>query len=310
MRVSVLSSAVHGAQLALLNAPFAPGGWQSAMDAVAIATGSAAAQLIGIGGATQLSLNIIGGQIVGNRAHLDDPKMYGPCNWRINAVGAPMSIQHEGHYRAYAAGRDTADYDDAVADVDLPFGCQSLLIAEDRWAVGLSLLRRHRDGPCDADVLDDFAHLRRQTARAVMMQTALDNQAADIMLDDLHRIDAAVILLDRHGGLRAVSDRAELLFGGDGPLCRSQNSLWLRDPVCNRSFQAAIVRLLEGDWLNGPLLHRITIRARPFDRARWRLTLMRLPGPETGLGFNTHLAMTLSRFDSVAASLGEGASRG
>ncbi len=308
--MSVFSQAVHGAQLALLNAPFAPGGWHRAIESVAIATRSSAAQLIGVGGSTKLSLNIVEGAIVGNTAHISDPSLYGPCNWRINCVGAPMSIQHEGHYRAYAACHDTADYDDAVADVDLPFGCQSLMIMDDRWAVGLALLRRHRDGPCDADVLADFAYLRRHAARAILMHSALDDQAADIMLGDLDGVHSAVVLLDRHGRLRAVSELAEPLFDDDGPLCRSQQSLWLRDAEGNRLVQAAIVRLLDGDGCDGSLIHRIVVRAGPFDPKRWRVTLMRLPDSRSGLGFDTHLAMTVARFDSAAMSPIEGACRG
>lgn len=310
MRQSVLSSAVHSAQIALLNAPFTPGGWNRAIEAVAIATGSSAAQLIGVGGSTMLSLNIVEGEIVGNTAHINDPSLYGPCNWRINCVGAPMSIQHEGHYRAYAARHDTADYDDAVADVDLPFGCQSLMIMEERWAVGLALLRRHRDGPCDADVLNDFAYLRHHAARSVTMQAALDEQVADVALGDLARVHSAVVLLDRHGLLRAVSEMAQPLFEDGGPLRRSRQSVWLRDPDCNQAVQSAIARLLDADFIQGPIVHQTLIRAAPHERARWRLTLMRLPNIESGIGFNAHLAMTVSPMKDAVRETQDGGERG
>ena len=299
-----MSSAVHSAQLALLNAPFASGGWTKAIEQVAIATRSSAAQLIGFGGPTLLSLNVIGGEIVGNRAHLDDPALYGPCNWRINSVGAAMAIQHEEHYRGYAVNRDTADYDDAVADVDLPFGCQSALFLEERWAVGLSLLRRRRDGPCDGDVLRDFAHLRRHAARAVMMQMALDEDRAEIVLGDLSDVHQAVLLIDRHGQLRALSEAAEPLFDDHGPLRLVHQALLLRDSTGTRQLHLAIGRLLDGDAIHGPVVHRFAIRAGAEQKSQWMVTLMRLPNAQGGLGFCAHLAMIVDRLDKAEGRKG------
>lgn len=286
------ASIVREAELALLNAPFDPGGWDGAIAAVAAATGSSGAQLIGVGGPLVIPLNVVVGNFVGPWQHFSDARLYGSCNWRINTVGVQGSIQHEQHFAAYAAGHDTADYDDAVADLDVPFGCQSAFLIDPDRLVGLSLLRRQRDGACDADTLRRFAHLRIQAGRAVRMQLALDGEAAALMLGTMSAMASATILLDRHGNIAAMTDAAELLFEPGGPLRRDMLAPRLRHREEDRLLSAAMARLLAHDG-HGAHVHRARVgRGADCPAGGWELYLVRLPAREHGLGFDAHLALT------------------
>lgn len=288
-----LSSALHAAQLALLNAPFVAGGWARAIEAVAVATRSSAAQLLGLGGPLLLPLNVRFGRFGEFTRYLEDPMLHGACNWRVGSAGEPLSIQFEPDYRRYRLTADTADYDDAVSDMDIPFGCQSALLLDSGNLLGLALLRSRRDGPCDDGVLADFAVLRRQAARAVRMQLALDGEAAEVLLGDLSHHRGAVILLDRHGNLCALSEAAEALFEEDGPLRLIGLSVSCRAPAEQRGLQSALARLMGGDETNGPALHQTTVGRRADGLPGWQLVAIRLPGRVDGLGFDPHLALTL-----------------
>lgn len=284
---------VQAAELAILNAPFEENGWHRATLAVAEATGSSAAQLIGFGGPMLLPLNVVVGDIGGPTGHLCNAHLYGPCNWRINSVGPAMSIQHEAHYRAYAASHDTRDYDDAVSDVDLPFGCQSALSSEPGRLIGVSLLRRRRDGRCDEVVLSKFAYLRAHIARAVRMQLALDNEAAQLMLGHLETVDCATLLLDRHAILAEMTPAAEHLFDHGGPLRLCGLAVQLANPVENRQFERFLAALLSDDRArHGIAQMRVSGGPRANGRA-WRLIAARLPAREHGLGFEPTVAITL-----------------
>jgi PAS domain-containing protein len=288
-----VASDVQAAELAILNAPFEENGWARATLAVAEATRSAAAQLIGFGGPKLLPLNVVVGDIGGPTGHLCNAHLYGPCNWRINSVGPAMSIQHEVHYRAYAASHDTADYDDAVSDVDLPFGCQSALAVEPDRLIGLSLLRRRRDGRCDEEVLGRFAYLRTHVSRAIRMQLALDNEAAQLMLGHLETVNCATLLLDSHGILAEMTQAAEPLFDLDGPLRLIGLAVRLVSPVENRQFERLLADLLHDDVANPCVAEMRVAGGAGMPQKRWRLIASRLPRREHGLGFEPRVAITL-----------------
>ena len=212
-------------ELALMNAPFDPGGWKSAIEMVATATGSGAAHLAAIGGPILMPLDIF----VGREAErIDDyfsaPELCGASNWRIACIGAPMTIQHERHYAEARALGGAGAYDDAVASLDMRFGCQSALINDERNFLGLALIRSQREGPTDAVVYGRFQHLIRHVQRAVRVQLALDGEAAELMLGELATIHCKVVLLDRHGCLSAVSGSARCLTPRPGLSRRSTAS--------------------------------------------------------------------------------------
>lgn len=280
------------AELRILNAPFEERGWERAVEAVADATRSHAAQLLGLGGPLVIPLNVFVGPPADYRHYISSAELHGPCNWRVGSTTVAMAIQHESDYASYRAFHDTADYDDAASDMDIPFGCQSALILDGHSLIGLAVLRGRRDGPCDADTLARFARLRHQMGRAVTMQIALDGEAAELMVGGMGSVSGATILLDRHGAVAALTPAAESLLGGEGPLRLRGLAVELPDKAENTQLGQLTARLLKGDECEVVELRVGRTAARP--RGAWRLLVTRLPNrPDHGLGFDPHLALTL-----------------
>jgi len=286
------SRVLREAELSILNAPFEERGWERALVAIAEATGSHAAQLLGIGGPLLVPLNIFVGPPASFRNYIGDPELHGRCNWRVGSTTVPMAIQHEEHYRAYRSTQPTSDYDDAASEMDIPFGCQSALILDEHNLLGLAVLRGRRDGPCDDEVLSRFAHLRHQVSRAVQTQIALDGEASQLMLGNLHSLQGATILLDRHGCIAAMSPSAEALFTEGGPFRLSGITVELRDRRENEQLNMMLARVFQAEYSSH--VERARIGRRPSDPAgRWGLFVTRLPRRlDHGLGFDPYVALT------------------
>lgn len=282
------------AELAFLNAPFLESGWQLALEQLSIASRTRTVQLIGVGGPLALSLNLMTSPPHDPNGHLGNPLLYGSANWRINTSAGPLTLEHEPHYRAYRSDRHTEIYDDAVNDLDLPFGCQSALLLDEGSLVGLALLRSGREGVCQADVLDTFARLSWQAQRAARVQLALGREAGEAMLTGPGCGSEATLLLDRFGALVALSAGAEALFDHPRGLRLRGLAVELTDPDEQSILAAALNRLLTGDVLGGPVLHQGVV-GRCADRplGRWRLFATRLPRSLDTLGLAAQLCLTL-----------------
>lgn len=288
--------AVREAELAFLNAPFEPDGWQAALRHLATATGSAIGQLVGGGAGLTVNFNLFSEPWQDRHGHLVNPALYGPENWRINCVPAgARSIQHEQHYEAYRSGLKTTLYDDAVSDLDLPFGCQSPLILEaDGSLVGLCLLRTSRDGPCSADTIAIFARAARQAHRAVRVEIALGQERAENMLMGLASSREMTLLLDQCGRLVAMTEAAEALFDVPHGLRLDGLRLHLAGKAEDRSLRAAMSRLLSGDEVDGPIVHQCRVgRGAEQPEGLWQLYVTRLPAKRDLIGVEAQLALTL-----------------
>ena len=281
------------AERQILNAPFEERGWERAVEAVAEATRSHAAQLLGLGGPLFLPLNVFVGPPAAHRKYIEDAALHGPCNWRVGSTTTPMAIQQESDYAAYRRTHATADYDDAASDMDIQYGCQSALMLDPGNMIGLAVLRGRRDGPTTSEVRNAFAFLRHQMARAVRMQIALDGEAAELMLGDFEAMKGATLLLDRHGGIAAVTPAAEALFGEGGPLRLVGVAVELRNPAETAQLVRLMARLLR-DGAGGQVGEMRVGQSAAQPRGQWRMFLTRLPGGrEHGLGFEPHLALSL-----------------
>lgn len=287
--------AVRDAELAFLNAPFEADGWIKALRQLAATTGSNIGQLVGGGPGLALSFNLLSDDCHDPRGHIHNPLVYGPENWRINCAGPARSIQHERHYAAYRSANRTALYDDAVSDLDLPFGCQSPLILEANGSlVGLALLRSSRDGPCSTDTVNTFARVARQAHRAVRVEMALGQSRGEDMLAGLAGSSEMTLLLDRHGRLVAMSEAAESLFDLPQGLRLQGLFVHLASHAEDRDLRSAMKRLTGNQEVDGPVLHQCFVGAseqRPD--GCWQLFLTRLPADRDVLGVEAQLALTL-----------------
>lgn len=285
---------IRQTELALLNAPFDPGGWQRAIAMVAQTTGGAGANLVAFGGPLPLSLNLFTGreEAIAER-HFARPELWGRCNWRVNSSARPLTVQYERHYSAYRKTADTADYDDAVADLDMQFGCQSVLIDDSRTFVGLAVYRGRREGPSDAVALEAFRRLLRPIQRALRLQLALSGEAAEFMVGDLSLLHSAVVLLDRHGCVCAMTPAAESLAEAGGPVRLSGLLFALSNADENARMQVALARLLaEGTAAEASWVSEMCVGRRAGEPGGgWMARAFRLPQRDHGLGFNPHVAI-------------------
>lgn len=285
---------LRATELALMNAPFEQDGWRKAIAMVAHATGSESANLVALGGPLLLPLNMfVGRESEMAEDYFGRPELWGSCNWRVNSAGAPMTVQHEAHYAATRSRGGTTAYDDAVADLDMQFGCQSPLISDERNFLGLAILRGRREGPCDDVALQRFGHLIRQVHRAVRVQLALDGEAAELMLGEIATMHCRVVLIDRHGCLAALTPPAEELLEEQGPARLTGLQVRLRHRDEDRRLHRAVARLLSADDPRGPVVHEMRAgRTAEFPHGRWRLSAVRLPRCDRGLGFEAEIALT------------------
>ena len=285
------------AALAILNAPFEQRGWERAVGAICEATGCHGAHLLGMGGPLVLPLNIVFGLDEKIRNYLGDEHLHGRVNWRVGSTTVSMAIQHDLHYAAYRAANETADYDDAVSDLDMPYGCQAIVLGDESMFLGIAMMRGRREGPCTTETLAKFAALLPRLQRSVRMQLALDGEAAELMLGDMAALRGATILLDKLGSLTAMTPAAEAAFEEDGPLALTGLAVRVRDHGQDRSFQRALALLLKcGEPASTPL-HQMLVS---FGERSWQLVIMRLPDRQHGLGFDPHLAVTLRAFKPLA----------
>lgn len=291
----VADKAVREAELAFLNAPFNEGGWHRAVQLIAQATGSDNAQLIAIGGPRTAPLHVIGAVPHDPHGHLSNLHLYGSVNWRVGTTGGAGTLQHEQHYAAYRALHDTSDYDDACSDLNGLFGCQMALVTDPTCLIGLTLMRTRKDGPCDAQAIENFRRVARQALKATRVQLAIGQEAAELMLGGIAGQTEATFLLDCLGQLAAMTVGAERLF--DHPFGLRLDGMSPR--LANGAEQAAVAgayrRLLASDGINGPVLHEVRV-GRSADRpeGRWRLHVVRLPGIPHAFDLQPALAVTLT----------------
>ena len=189
-----------------------PAGWLPALQDLADATGSARGQLIGVGAMSAIPFNWANG--FSESATIEFARMGGASpsiNYRIaaNRDASPFSIVHEPDYRR-AIGRLSNDtYVDYCRDAEIPHGCQTALIAEDRALVGLAVLRTERDGLTTQAQRDEFARAAQGAKAAVLLQRAIEHQGIELVKNTLEAVAANCFLIDGFGHIGAMTPGAE-----------------------------------------------------------------------------------------------------
>lgn len=265
------------------------------MERAAWVCGGSAANLVGIGGPMLLPLNLFTGKMADRASrHFANPSLWGSCNWRVGSSSQPMTIRYDKHYRAYrrqVGGAITANYDDVVSDLDMQFGCQSVLMADQEHFLGLAIMRGKLEGPCDPSAIFAFERIVQHAQRAVRVHLALDGEAGELLVGDWEERGGPMMVLDRFGGLCALTAAGEGMLDEKGPLMLRGISVAARHPRENRMLQGALARLLAiPDDVVGPQIHQmIAGHCQANADGVWRLSLIRLPQRPHGLGFEPHL---------------------
>lgn len=258
-------------------AALGPEGWLGALRTLAEATGSARAQLIGLGGNDAVAFNWVNDYSPSQfedfvRLDLASPQV----NFRTNAAahhdGSDI-VLHEGHYRA-AKARLTSDiYLDFCSDLDMPNGCQTNLIEDGKALVGLALLRTKANGKSTAAQRREFARAAEAARTSVRLQQALEQQGQALLLGTLEAMSAPCLLINGHGQVSAMTPSAEQTLA-------SNNDLLLRDQMLT-SNDASLARdltlaLRDAIVMRRPARVQIGLTRRldlfPLERREWSLS--------------------------------------
>jgi hypothetical protein len=175
--------------------------------------------------------------------------------------------------------------------MDMQYGCQAVLMADQEHFLGLAVMRGRMEGRCDGSALFAFSQVIRHAQRAVRVHLALDGEAGELLVSDWADRASPMLVLDRFGGLCAMTPEGEALLDEGGPLSLRGISIAARNRREDRGLQGALARLLRiRDDAVGPHLHQMVVgRSEAHAHGRWRLSLLRLPRRPHGLGFDPHL---------------------
>ncbi len=252
-----------------------PERWLRALRVLAETTGSARAQLIGIGSADAVAFNWVNDfseEALADyaRSELNTPQQ----NYRINANlhAVPGTILYEADYRAASLRLASDAYLDFCQDNDIPWGCQTNLIQEGEALVGLALLRRESDRPTNAAQRAEFGRAAEAARMAVRLQRAVEQQGHALLTGALEAMSAPCMLLDGNGRVSATTPSAEAVLGAAPELRLVEGQLLIDDPVLGRTLALALRAVLLDRRAERLMLHHgRRLDLFPLARREWAL---------------------------------------
>lgn len=196
-------------------APFEDAGWDGALRALAGATGSSRAQLLGIGGHNTLFnwVTDIEEGYVEDFAAIEGHRP--DVNYRVAAARGAFQLAWEHHYDEVRAASTNEAYMQHVRRWDAEHGAQLALSDDPRSFFGLAALHSASDGRTTEEQRQVLAEVAPQVMAAIRLQTAIEHQGAELLRGSLDALRAAAVLLDAAGRVCAVTGAADGLLGRD-----------------------------------------------------------------------------------------------
>jgi DNA-binding CsgD family transcriptional regulator len=219
-------------------------------------------------------------------------------NWRVAVTGRPLEVLSERHYDAARARHTNDAYEAHVRRWGGVNGCQTALIQNDGLLVGLATLRTEREGRTSKRDRAMFAAGATYALAAVRMQHAMARRGAEVTAGAFDAIGIAAFLIDRHGGVAALSGAAEAIVGGGGGvLCLRHGRLGAARRDTDTVLQAALARALKGEaaqqyWFGS---------ARDDDPGAL-CELFRLPRRDWDFGFEPRVLVVVRRAADIPAA--------
>lgn len=189
--------------------------WHEPLDRLALLTGSARAQLIGVGGPQVTPFNHVSGEADDAFDNLIAIDGYRPdVNFRIAASlgAAEMEVIDETHYAAVRPALSSDIYLDYCEQIGIPLGCQTKLHARHDRLIGLATLRTRADGATTPEQRALFAAAAPLIRSAVATQIQIEQQGKALMLGALEAVAARVILIDGYGRICGMTPAAEAVL--------------------------------------------------------------------------------------------------
>ncbi|SNS24926.1 regulatory protein, luxR family [Sphingomonas laterariae] len=189
--------------------------WLPALQALSDATRSTHGQLIGIGGPAAIPFNWVTGfaeKALQEFASIDGGSA--AVNPRVAAAAAfgDEPVIFEQHYDAVRGGLSSDVYADFSATHDIPYGCQTTLVADEIGFVGLAVLRGEKAGVTSEEDRAIFARITPHVRSAVRLQVALERQGAKLVAGAFEAMTVAAFLCDAGGRVIAFTPEAEKLL--------------------------------------------------------------------------------------------------
>jgi DNA-binding CsgD family transcriptional regulator/GAF domain-containing protein len=197
-------------------------GWESALEAVADATGSRTGQLIGVGSDTAVPFNFV------TNADPDFAPAFAEAgggdpaiNPRVGAGGVVpiLKVLTESDYLT----EEEYKRHPFVREMDLRWGyaftCLTPLERRDGMLFGLAVLRTKTQGHISSPQRGAFTALAPHMRAAVRTRLALEGQGADLLAGAMEKLSVAAFICDRHGYVRRLTPAAERLVT-NGPILR------------------------------------------------------------------------------------------
>lgn len=134
---------------------------------------------------------------------------------RIGRVSRELQFRDEADYTTEEDKRFSPEFGAWLDRHDVGYTCTTNLLVRDNALIGLCAIRSQSQEAMDTDDKERFKLLSRHAQSAVSAKLALERQAFAMLTGAMDRISAAVLICDRHGRVRSVSDAAAETFARD-----------------------------------------------------------------------------------------------
>lgn len=267
------------------SAPFKQDGWDTALKALASATGSSRAQLVSLNKDFTL-FNCLTDmedgyfeEFVAIEGHRAD------VNYRVAAAGNPFEVQWEDHYDAIRAKSVDEAYLSHVRKWDAEWGAQVILSNDSEGLIGLAALHAATDGKTTPEQRDVLREIAPRVLSAMRLQQSVEHKGVDLLRGSLESIRSAAILLDGFGKVCAATRAAERFLEASVAQVRG-GMLRVNRPEVDRALQMHIGFALSGG--AAPLQLWLQSARSPV-----LLEVCSLPRADWNFGFSPRVIVTL-----------------
>lgn len=224
--------------------------WPEALAVMARACGGWVGQLIGLDGAGRIVTHVLTGTTADQMREIEafglsdatkNPRL------RIGRNASVLAVVADQEHVDPEMRRRHPIYGEYFDRMDLSFNCQTVLMRAPNLLLRTSITRSARQGPLEAEEFRAFAALAPHVQTAARMQVALEGVQVRASVRMLDALDAPGLLLDRQGGVIAVSQAADAAMS-QGRLFRSHGRRLLAIfPDDEAALQATVGRALAAD---------------------------------------------------------------
>jgi DNA-binding CsgD family transcriptional regulator/PAS domain-containing protein len=187
--------------------------WEAALEALAKATGSQNAELIGFG---SRQFHLYSGLYDGALQEFASAGGQEPAinsRIRVGLAAAEMMVLDEAAFTTESDCRRHREYGKILEKLDIPFVCLTPLQKKPDSQIGLSVMRSGRVGNIERDQKRVFAAAAPHILNAITTALALEGRAIGLVQQAFESLDEAAFVIDGTGRAHAWTSAADALLG-------------------------------------------------------------------------------------------------